>query len=103
VCAIGVPPKHAVDRLHQAGIPVGRPEYTNCYPDLRCSPDHEHGRAPQARPQSPRGRRGPHLRAGRRERWEHGRHPCEHRPSLSPRASTPSRATSCPSPGNPYT
>ncbi|KAJ7931656.1 hypothetical protein B0H13DRAFT_2263461 [Mycena leptocephala] len=35
VCAIGVPPKHAVDWLHQAGIPVGRPEYTNCYPHLR--------------------------------------------------------------------
>ncbi|KAJ7491980.1 hypothetical protein FB451DRAFT_1551432 [Mycena latifolia] len=31
VCAIGVPPKHAVDRLHQAGIPimnmVGHPKY----------------------------------------------------------------------------
>jgi NAD(P)H-dependent flavin oxidoreductase YrpB (nitropropane dioxygenase family) len=25
VCAIGVPPKHAVDRLHQAGIPVCTP------------------------------------------------------------------------------
>jgi NAD(P)H-dependent flavin oxidoreductase YrpB (nitropropane dioxygenase family) len=22
VCAVGVPPKHAVDRLHEAGIPV---------------------------------------------------------------------------------
>ncbi|KAJ7917577.1 hypothetical protein B0H13DRAFT_2269479 [Mycena leptocephala] len=53
VCAIGVPPKHAVDRLHQACIPVGRPEYTNFYRHLRCPLGHEHGRAPQAHPRGP--------------------------------------------------
>ncbi|KAJ7435822.1 hypothetical protein FB451DRAFT_1379215 [Mycena latifolia] len=62
VCAIGVPPKHAVDRLHQAGIPVRPFSYCNICERLMMMfcPDHEHGRAPEARPEGTGSGRGHH-------------------------------------------
>lgn len=41
VCAIGVPPKEVVDKLHKAGIPVMNVSYLS-YPSPRPSLAHHH-------------------------------------------------------------
>lgn len=72
VSAVGVPPKHVVERLHTAGIFY---MYAAVEPILRFLYQliivQEHDWPPKARQEMPRSRCRPYLCAGRRGWWSH--------------------------------
>jgi len=80
VCAVGVPPRGVVDRLHKAGIPVMNVRIIivmkpKIYLNQRARSD---GGTPKACPKGPRSRRRHYLRTSRRRRWTHWYHTRQH-------------------------
>jgi hypothetical protein len=76
VCAVGVPPKEVVEKLHKAGILVMNVSPFSLFPSqsrIRGTEQmltrHLDGRTPKTRPESPRPRGRHHLCTGRRRRW----------------------------------